>query len=286
MLNKLTGQWRAILDHPILRLELRRIRRKRWWPGRRFFLFYPALLGGALGYLIAWTLMGSSEVKLAIALTATPAACFIGVATWLLAFGLPWIAPALTASAIVREQELGTLDLLRTTLLTERSIVLGKLAGCAARLWPGMLALALLSPFQAALTAIGTPLNPLTTSSPEFTREMWWGWLGLSIAAGLLQPWGNLALHAATGLLVSTLSRSSSVAIVASYGAIVVMRMALWLGRTIVVTMWWMLPATPMPPSPEAVMIAPWLVSLAATLAKFAGAVLLVWAATWRLERM
>ncbi len=41
-----------MLDHPILRLELRRIRRNRWWPGRRFFLFYPVLLGQTLFFAL------------------------------------------------------------------------------------------------------------------------------------------------------------------------------------------------------------------------------------------
>jgi hypothetical protein len=42
--------WSKACDNPILQLELRRIRRRRWRPGRRFFLFYPALLGIVLGF--------------------------------------------------------------------------------------------------------------------------------------------------------------------------------------------------------------------------------------------
>jgi ABC-type Na+ efflux pump permease subunit len=289
MWGRLSERWRAALDHPILRLELRRIRRKRWWPGRRFFLIYPALLGGALGCLITWALTDSPGVELLIVISSVPAVCLLSTVAGLLSFGLPWIAPALTASTIARERELGTLDLLRTTLLSGRSIVLGKLAGCGARLWPGMLALALLSPFQIIMTFTGTPLSLFalpTTGIPQEIGALQWGWLALLGVTGLLRPWGDLALYAAVGLFVSALSRSSTVAIAVSYGAIIVARAALGLGGTILAPLWLVLSASTAHLALVSMLVVPGLASLVTVLMKFAGAVLLVWAAIWRVERM
>jgi ABC-type transport system involved in multi-copper enzyme maturation permease subunit len=45
---------------------------------------------------------------------------------------IPFIAPGLTSGAIAAEREHGTLDLLRTTLLSARSLVLGKLGAAFA----------------------------------------------------------------------------------------------------------------------------------------------------------
>jgi len=96
-MSSLIEHWRAMLDHPILRLELRRIRRKRWWPGRRFFLFYPVLLGqtlfsglgalGLAGLMPAAPEMGIVMVpglaSLAIALVEVGgAALLVGAAVW------------------------------------------------------------------------------------------------------------------------------------------------------------------------------------------------------------
>ncbi len=286
----MTERWQSVLDHPILRLELRRIRRNRWWPGRRFFLFYPALLGCALGYGVFLALAESQGGQLAALVTGVPVICLLGVVTSLLAFALPWIAPALTASTIARERELGTLDLLRATLLTERSIVLGKLGGCLARLWPGILALALLAPFQLVGTVAwmgGSGLSGLFAIDLGFERGLSWVWgFLLTGVVGLLRPWGDLALHAAVGLFVSALSRSPGTAIAVSYGAVLVARVTLWLGQTLFSGLGSLLLVGPMLAVPEAVMLIPALVSLATVFIEVLGAALLVWGAIWALKRM
>ncbi|OQY18054.1 MAG: hypothetical protein B6I34_11305 [Anaerolineaceae bacterium 4572_32.1] len=186
------ARWQSTLDHPMLRLELRRIRRVRWWPGRRFFLFYPVVLGATLGCgaIVALSaglsnlsvpvrFLEPGGIQMAALVTGVPVICLVGTATTLLSVALPWIAPALTSATIARERELGTLDLLLTTLLTERSIVLGKLGGCLARLWPGILALALLTPFQ----LVGTSLLGGYSST-----------IGM-VALGAKQPWLWLLLE-------------------------------------------------------------------------------------------
>ena len=297
------NRWQAILDHPILRLELRRIRRKRWWPGRRFFLFYPALLGAALGCSVmvalgsllenTSSLISGTSVQLTALVTGVPVVCLLSVVTSLLAFALSWIAPALTASTIARERELGTLDLLRATLLTERSIVLGKLGGYLARLWPGILTLALLAPFQVVWVAgsglFGLSYLPALMMNPVSDAEWpWVVWLALTGVVGLLRPWGDLALHAAVGLLASTVSRSSAVAIAASYSAIIALRVTFYLVTALLNVALVAIPVATLDTS-DAMMNEMWmmpsLVSLGTVCVEFAGAALLVWAAVWWLKR-
>jgi hypothetical protein len=311
--GKLIERWQAVLDHPILRLELRRIRRKRWWPGRRFFMFYPALLGAAVGYGVALALSDSLGVQVAALATGLPVVCLVSVVTSLLSFALPWIAPALTAATIARERELGTLDLLRATLLTERSIVLGKLAGCLARLWPGLLALALLSPFQvvwmagSSLFAIPSSLNVLTMGTGFAALMMdvgfdtnWQTWAlvlvlaVLTVVPGLLKPWCDLALNAAVGLFVSVRSPSSGAAIAISYGAILVVRVALWLGTSVLWPLLLMLVGTAQASllgttlamqETAMMLVIPGLVLLATVFVEAVGAASLVWGAIWWLKR-
>jgi hypothetical protein len=305
-MSRLAERWKTVLNHPVLRLEMRRIRRKRWWPGRRFFMFYPALLGAALGYGVTLALSDSLGVQLMALVSGVPVVCLVSMVTWFLSFALPWIAPALTAATIARERELGTLDLLRATLLTERSIVLGKLGGCLARLWPGILALALLSPFQvvwmagSSLFAIPSSLNVLTMSTgfdalmmgADFAAK-WQTWTLvlllaiLTVVSGLLKPWCDLALNAAIGLVVSTLASSSGVAIAVSYGAILVVRVALWLGTSILWPLLALLISTTQAmPELEVMVAMSALMPLLIVLIESVGAAFLVWGAIWWLKRM
>lgn len=237
---------RARFDYPILRLELRRIRRRRWWPGKRLVLCVvllgPVLLGLAVAYgvVLATTDFLQREPVAAVAL-GVPVVCLPGMVVWLLSLILPWIAPALTAGTIARERELGTLDLLRATLLTERGIVLGKLMGCLAWLWPGIVALVALAPFQLVRMAGGglfvCPSSDLVSVLAIVTEsgvERMWLWLVVSILAACFRPLSDLAFNAAVGLFVSALARTPGMAVAASYGAILVVRIALWLAPSLV----------------------------------------------------
>ncbi len=307
MIAKARERWQAMLDHPILRLELQRIRRKRWWPGRRFFLFYPVLLGGALGCGVMLALsslldvlpapVSGTEVQLAALVTGVPAVCIVSGVSSLLALGLSWIAPALTAATIARERELVTFDLLRATLLTERSIVLGKLGGCLARLWPGILILALLTPFQ-LFVVTGSGLFGLSSLAflaldPTSGAEWPWGWLLLTGVAGLLRPWSDLSLHATIGLFISTLLRSSGMAVAASYGTIMVVRVTLYLLTTILNAALMVVPGIMLDASgvvinqtiTNGMLMIPALTALGVVLVEFAGAALLVWGSIWWLKR-
>lgn len=272
------ARWHAALDHPILRLELRRIRRRRWWPGRRFFLLYPALLGAALGYGLALVVNDTLVTRTLALATGLPLVCLVSAVAWLLSLLLPWVAPVFTGTAIARERELGTFDLLRATLLTERSIVLGKLAGSMAQLWPAILALALLTPFQLVLVDAGGWAGQLVSGAELGVRQI--GALLLTTAAGWLKPWGNLAFNAALGIFVSTLSRTTSAAIAVTFGALIVARVGLWFAAAVLTSV---LMFSFM--SPNMALLVPGLVSLATALLEILGAVLAVWAAIWWLKR-
>jgi hypothetical protein len=295
--------WRSLVEHPIVRLELRRVRRKRWWPRRRFFLFYPALLGAALGCVVVVALgdvgdrlpvyldfLDPAGSRVAALVAAVPSVCLANALAWLLAAILPWIVPALTAPAIARERELGTLDLLRVTLLGERSIVLGKLGACLLRLWPGLLALALLAPFQvvwvagARLITVTDPTALLVT--PQL--DLKWSWillLAVYSSLGLIKPWSDLAFHAAIGLFVSVVARSSGVAVAVAYASVIVARFSLWLGLMLVSSMgvlWSDLSESALP-GLDWVSLA--LEVVGPLLVEAVGAALLIWAAIWWLKR-
>ncbi len=311
MIAKAKKRWQAILNHPIIELELRRVRRRRWWPGRRFFLFYPVLMGGVLGCSIALALASlldrfsvpvtAWDVQLAAVVTGVPTACLVGTVSSLLAFGLSWIAPALTAGTIARERELATFDLLRVTLLTERSLVLGKLGGCIAQLWPGLLILALLIPFQLLMVAGSGFVQPYffgfgalpSMMSPPST-EWLWGWVLLAGMVGLCRPWSNLALHTTIGLFISTLLRSSGLAVAAAYGVIIAVRTALYMLTTMLNAALLMVPGIMLDASGAVVdetllmnsmMVIPSLTALAVVVIEFVGAALLVWGSVWWLKR-
>jgi hypothetical protein len=293
----------VVPNNPVLRLELRRIRRRRWWPGRRFFLFYPALLGIALGFGVMLVATDWLGVQVAAVVTGVSVGLVLGMVVWLLGVVLPWIAPALAAPTIARERELGTLDLLRVTLLSERAIVLGKFGGCLAQLWPGILLLILLAPFQ-LIGMLGGNALCLCPSSYDLAALMLASGLGaeylvggivLQVLIGTLRPLADVLLHAALGMFASALARSSGVAVAVSYGTVLVMRVAVWLATSVagyallyglldsgglnsLFTVW----GTKMPTFSW---LLPFLAPMVVLLIELAGATVLVWGAAWRLKR-
>ena len=83
------GFWQAARSNPILQLELRRVRRRRWWPGRRFFLFYPVLLGVALGFGVMLVATDWLGVQAAAAITGVAMGFVLGMVVGLLGVALP-----------------------------------------------------------------------------------------------------------------------------------------------------------------------------------------------------
>ena len=60
---------------------MRRVRRRAWWPGRRFFLFYPVVLGIAIGYGVVLAVNHSLDMVLASAITGLPLVCVLSMVT-------------------------------------------------------------------------------------------------------------------------------------------------------------------------------------------------------------
>ncbi|MBN1179948.1 MAG: hypothetical protein JXD18_12105 [Anaerolineae bacterium] len=242
-----------MLDHPLVRLELRRARRKVWWPKGRFSALVVGGLGAAPIVIALMTLAATFGCVVLLIITDTAQAdqiasaflvvvsgiaslgCLFGALRALVEVGVVWIAPAVAAISIARERELGTFDILRTTLLSERSIVLGKWAGTLIWLWPGILLLLVLTPLQVIWVITNNAINPLTLfalggSQNEIAHNAWlWGGFLLIGIAGMVKPWADIALHTTTGLFVSTLCKSSGAAVAVTYGALIVMRGLLWI---------------------------------------------------------
>jgi hypothetical protein len=216
----LGDQWRALLANPLWRLELGRVRRKRlwpsWWPGRRPLHLVLGLLAavGVGGWQYARLVAPDASWDLKYALRAAAPA---------LAFALPWAAISVAAPAIARERETGTLDLLRVTALGEEGIVAGKLVGSLVALWPCVLLLTALAPFQAGWRAAGT-------FRPEDSLGVVWSWPHLAWSLGtLLRPWAELLLDCAVGLAFSSRLRTTAAAVAASGASILVLQALGWL---------------------------------------------------------
>ena len=140
-----------------------------------------------------------------------------------------WAMPALIAPLITRERELGTWDLLRSTPLTARQIVWGKLAGALVR-YPLWLLAAATFPAQLAVTtlpgaAIGNILtSPRLMSSQVMGQNLSWQLALASGGAGLLMIAQQIAGMFAGGgisLLCSTFTRRSSSAIALAYAGMI-----------------------------------------------------------------
>jgi ABC-type transport system involved in multi-copper enzyme maturation permease subunit len=111
------------------------------------------------------------------------------------------LTPAYLASAIVEEKERGTLELLFTTSLTSREIVLGKLAARLTHLGGILLA--------------GLPLLALT--------QLWGGVDMLQLLLSFSMAGFNLLSVGSVCILCSANSRTSWGAMTASYGAVLVL---------------------------------------------------------------
>jgi hypothetical protein len=296
------GLWSKARGNPLFRLELRRIRRRRWWPGRRFFLFYPVLLGIVLGFGVMLLLTDWLGVQVLAVSAGVVLGLVLGVVVWLLNIALPWIAPALAAATIARERELGTLDVLRTTLLSGRAIVVGKLLGCLAQLWPGLLLLVLLAPVQVVGVLGGSSLClcpsysdvAMLMMNAEMGVEYFILRLFVQVVMGMLKPLVDVFFHLALGVFISVFMRSSGVAIAVSYGAVLIARVAVWLVTSVLgAALLYAFMGIDMASGVPSIGVGPEvlggllsnLIPLAVLLAECLGAIGLVWGAIWRLER-
>lgn len=113
-----------VLDNPVILKELRGRMR-----GRQAFVLLTVYLGLIALFIVMIynTVFGFSTVTWSPGDRQLAGKVIFGIVVLLELLLLSFIAPGLTAGAITSERERQTFDLLRTTLLSARSLVLGKL---------------------------------------------------------------------------------------------------------------------------------------------------------------
>jgi ABC-type transport system involved in multi-copper enzyme maturation permease subunit len=166
-------------------------------------------LGGCGGVSNPTIWAGNDEFLIYWCLLCLPAILFTAL-TW---FGV-LMAPAVTAPTISLERSRGTWDMLRVTPMPDRDILLAKLFGGLARLriWRLLLALSLLQgliiAFGAAMASEGLVLTGIA--------------VGLT---SIIRPWLEVGFAAFVGMFASMWVRSATMALSASYIAVVAMKL-------------------------------------------------------------
>ena len=174
-----------------------------------FVVMGALALGGCGGISNPTIWAGDDEFLIYWCLLCLPAILFTAL-TW---FGV-LMAPAVTAPTISLERSRGTWDMLRVTPIPDRDILLAKLFGGLARLriWRLLLALSLL---QGLIIAFGVGMAS--------------GGLALTGAAvgltTIIRPWLEVGFAAFAGMFISMWVRSATMALSASYIAVVVMKL-------------------------------------------------------------
>jgi len=117
--------WALLSDNPVLLKELR----GRMRGGRAFIIvtIYLLLLGGLVSSIYFGFAAANDTPSSSMSMTQSLGKTLFGVLLLLELSMVCFVAPALTASAISGEREHQTYDLLRTTLLSARALIFGKL---------------------------------------------------------------------------------------------------------------------------------------------------------------
>jgi ABC-type transport system involved in multi-copper enzyme maturation permease subunit len=179
-------------ENPIVLKELR----GRMRGGRAYILIsiYLILLGGLVGMIYLGHAAAQNSPGSGISSQSLGKTIF-GAATGLELMMIIFIAPALTSGAISAEREHQTYDLLRTTLLSPRSLVIGKLTSALS--------------FLLLLLVVAFPLQSLAYLSGGVSlEELFIAFLLLIVTA--------IAFSAA-GLFVSSFTRRTLASTVISY---------------------------------------------------------------------
>lgn len=187
-----------LIDNPVIRKELRGIMRGR----RAFWLVtgYVTIISVFVALMYLVMAIQANYTPINVEFRQNVGKLLFGMVVLLELSLLSFIAPALTAGAITSEREHRTFDLLRTTLLSARSLVLGKLSVALTYLF--LLMIAALPIQSLAFLLGGVGLDELLIS-------------GLLVAVTAL-------FFAALGLFTSSVMRRTLVSTVTSYAIIVV----------------------------------------------------------------
>ncbi len=122
--------FRSVVENPVIAKELRGRMR-----GRQAFVtlsVYLVLISVLLLLIYLTADIGSSSTRWTPEFRQGLGKAIFGTVILMELLMIPFIAPGLTSGAIAAEREHRTLDLLRTTLLSARSLVLGKLGAAFA----------------------------------------------------------------------------------------------------------------------------------------------------------
>lgn len=191
--------FRRLTDNPIIIKELRgRMRGRRAFVVLIVYLLIVSLLTAGIYQTLIMRADGRSSTNTDFRQNMGKAVFGSVIGFELLLIG--FIGPALTAGAITGERERQTLDLLRTTLISSRTLVLGKLASSCAFLL--LLVLAAIPIEALAFILGGVGLEELFVSS-----------LLLLV---------NIFFFCALGILCSSFSKRTLTATIASYSIILV----------------------------------------------------------------
>lgn len=188
---------RRIVENPVILKELRGLMRRQ----RAFWLLtgYIAIIGFFISMIYSIIQIDAEFSPTDLQFRREVGKAIFGAVVLIELFLISFIAPALTAGAITAERERQTFDLLRTTLISARSLVLGKLG--AALVYLLLLIFAALPIQSLAFLLGGVGLAELLIS-------------GLLLIVTAL-------FFSAIGLFFSSFLRHTLVSTVASYGAIV-----------------------------------------------------------------
>jgi ABC-2 type transport system permease protein len=187
----------SILQNPVTIKELRgRMRR-----GRAYLIItiYLILMSALVGLVYLGLASSSNSAGNSSSVQAVGKVVFgivVGVEMMMVCF----VAPALTAGAVSSERERQTYDLLRTTLLPARALVLGKLTSALS--------------FLLLLLVVGFPLQTLASLFGGVAiEEVLVAFLLLAVSA---------LTFSAIGLLVSSILKSTLASTVISYVAAII----------------------------------------------------------------
>ncbi|MCA2002600.1 MAG: ABC transporter permease [Chloroflexi bacterium] len=194
----LSGVLRRVESNPIIHKELKS--RMRGAQGFLILFAYLALIGFFISAIYILLALGNGLSSSDPSFPQTIGKVIFSVVTLLELLMLAFIGPALTSGAISSERERKTFDLLRVSLLSARSIVIGKLGAAAA--------------FLLLLVFTALPLQSLA---------LFLGGVGAAeIFISSLMLAVTVLFFCALGLFFSSFSRRVLVSTVLSYGSILI----------------------------------------------------------------
>lgn len=216
------GWWRNLRNNPVY------LREKGKW-GRpnpfydsvnRFspiFVLVGLVLGGCTLYTNPALLTGTSDFGPLFCLF-----CLPGIVVSALTLFGSFMAPAATTPTLSLEMSQGTWDILRLTPQSTHSILLAKLFGGLARL-PIWTLLGVLTVIQTCLFMFGLATINSASNGLDFILII------LTCLFFLGRPWIEILFAGFLGMYVSTWFPTPTLALATSYGALILMKVTVWL---------------------------------------------------------